>query len=104
MQRPPCTQSVYEKETKTVGLQSQSGYVHKFYISGDNLMPTNFKNLDPAIGKSGRVLLNLANSLPRGTHLYFDSYFACPSFYLSSKSQGIMPHAHFMQTDMENAP
>jgi hypothetical protein len=58
---------------KVWAIAGQSGYVHKLYISGDNLMPTDFKDLDPAIGKSGSVVLNLADSLPRGTHLYFDN-------------------------------
>jgi hypothetical protein len=73
---------------KVWGLAGQSGYVHKLYISGDNLVPTDFKDLDPAIGKSGGVVINLANNLPRGTHLYFDNYFARPELLLELKKRG----------------
>lgn len=53
-----------------------SGYIHKFMVCGDNLVPD--KDIDPGIGKSGSVVLDLSENLPAGVHLYFDNYFSLP--------------------------
>ena len=37
-------------------LAGQSGYVYKFYISGDNTVESHVTDADPAIGKSGAVV------------------------------------------------
>ena len=73
---------------KIWALAGQSGYLHKFYVSGDNLVPSRGEKLDPAIGKSGEVVLNLVGHLPKGTHVYFDNYFASPELLLALKKQG----------------
>lgn len=73
---------------KVWALAGQSGYLHKFYVSGDNLVPSRGEKLDPAIGKSGEVVLNLVSHLPKGTHIYFDNYFASPELLLELKNRG----------------
>ena len=75
-------------EYKMWALAGQSGYLHKFYVSGDNLVPSREEKLDPAFGKSGEVVLNLVSQLPKNTHIYFDNYFASPELLLELKKRG----------------
>ncbi|XP_064641343.1 piggyBac transposable element-derived protein 3-like [Lineus longissimus] len=72
---------------KIWGSAGASGYMHKFYIQGDNLVEGE-PDLDEGIGKSGEVVLNLCRHLPVGTHIYFDNYFASPDLLLELKKRG----------------
>ncbi|XP_064597857.1 piggyBac transposable element-derived protein 2-like [Liolophura sinensis] len=73
---------------KIWGSAGASGYMHKFYIQGDNLVQGE-PNLPEGIGKSGEVVLNLVRHLPAGTHIYFDNYFASPDLHLELKKRGL---------------
>ena len=42
----------------------------------------------PSIGASGRVVLELANIMPKGTHFYFDNYIASPLLHHKLKEEG----------------
>ena len=55
---------------------AKSGYVHRIQIFSDNTKT--HEVVHPSIGASGRVVLELANKMPKGTHFYFDNYFASP--------------------------
>ena len=67
---------------KIWGSAGQSGYMHTFYIQGDNLVQGQ-PDLEEGIGKSGEVVLNLVSNLSKGTHIYFDNYFASPTSFLN---------------------
>lgn len=62
---------------KVLALAGQSGYVYRFQIAGDNLLEHNTA-IEPEIGKSGLVVLELAEGLPPGSQLYFDNWFSSP--------------------------
>lgn len=69
-------------EYKSEPLAGQSGRLHKFYASGDNLVPSNEQEIDPAVEKSGKVILNLLSHLPKDTHVHFNNYLALPKLLL----------------------
>ena len=85
-------------------LAGQSGYVYKFYISGDNTVESHVTDADPAIGKSGAVVLNLVKGLPHGIHVYFDNYFASPELLLELKQNGFDATCTIRSNQNRNCP
>ena len=65
---------------------AKSGYVHRIQIFSDNTKT--HEVVHPSIGASGRVVLELANKMPKGTHFYFDNYFASPLLLHKLKEEG----------------
>ena len=61
-------------------MSGQSGYVHKFQVFGDTTVP--HLEVPTGIGESGKVVLRMYEIVPRGTHLFFDNYFAFPALAL----------------------
>jgi hypothetical protein len=62
---------------KVLALASQSGYVYRFQIAGDNLLEHDAA-IEPEIGKSGLVVLELAEGWPPGSQMCFDNWFSSP--------------------------
>ena len=56
----------------------KSGYIHKFYVTGDNTVRAQDVDLVKAIGKSGEVVVNLTESFAQGSYVFFDNYFSSP--------------------------
>ena len=63
---------------KIWALGGKSGYVHKFYIVGDNTVVTQDPMLIRSIGKSGEVVINLTDTLAEGSYVFFYNYFSSP--------------------------
>jgi Transposase IS4 len=61
---------------KIFALAGSSGYIYRFQIAGDNTLQHDF--VEPEIGKSGQVVLELIEDVPPGTQLYFDNWFCSP--------------------------
>jgi hypothetical protein len=55
---------------------SYSPFCFRFQIAGDNTL--DHSKIEPEIGKSGQVVLELADGVPEGSQLYFDNWFASP--------------------------
>ena len=68
-------------------LAGQSGYVHRFYLAGDNTVPPS--DAVQSVGKSGDVVVILVEGQPRHTYVFFDNYFASPALLLELKKQEI---------------
>lgn len=66
---------------------SRSSYVYRFNVYGDNLIVQD--TAERQIGRSGEVVLQLSESLPSGSELSFDNYFASPLLALRLKEKGI---------------
>ena len=56
---------------KIWALGGKSGYVHNFYIAGDNTVVTSDPMLIRSIGKSGEVVVNLIDNLAEGSYVFF---------------------------------
>ena len=65
---------------------AKSGYVKNFQMFGDNTLQ--HKVVESSIGSSGRVVLELAEKMPQGSHIYFDNYFASPLLAYKLKERG----------------
>ncbi len=52
-------------------------------VSGDNTIA--HKQVDSAIGASGRVVMELMRGVPAGSFVYYDNYFASPLLCLKLK-------------------
>ena len=63
---------------KIWALGGKSGYIHKFYVAGDNTVRAQDADLVKAIGKSGEVVVNLTENLAQGSYVFFDNYFSSP--------------------------
>jgi hypothetical protein len=61
---------------KIFALAGQSGYIYRFQVAGDNTLDHTY--IEPEIGKSGQVVMELTESVPPGTQLYFDNWFCSP--------------------------
>jgi hypothetical protein len=48
----------------------------RFQIAGDNTL--DHASVEPEIGKSGQVVIELTEGVPPGTQLYFDNWFCSP--------------------------
>lgn len=71
---------------KILALAGQSGYIYRFQVAGDNVLY--HSPVEPEIGKSGLVVLELAESLPPGSQLYFDNWFCSPLLIRRLKEMG----------------
>ena len=56
---------------KIWALGGKSGYVHKFYVAGDNTVRAQDADLVKAIGKSGEVVVKLTENLAQGSYVFF---------------------------------
>ena len=63
---------------KIWALGGKSGYVHKFYVAGDNTVVAQDADIIKAVGKSGEVVVNLTENLAEGSYVFFDNYFSSP--------------------------
>ena len=73
---------------KVFALAGQTGYIHSFYVFGDNLLSESLEeleDLEAGIGLSGQTVLTLLKDVPVGSHLFFDNYFASPALLLKLK-------------------
>jgi hypothetical protein len=61
---------------KILALAGQSGYIYKFQVAGDNTLL--HEDVEPEIGKSGQVVLELVEDVPPGSQIYFDNWFCSP--------------------------
>jgi hypothetical protein len=52
-------------------LPGKSGYIHKFYIAGDNTVAPQDPDIVSAVGKSGEVVINLTENLGGGSYVFF---------------------------------
>ena len=55
---------------KIWGLGGKSGYVHKFYVAGDNTVVAQDADLIKAVGKSGEVVVNPTENLAEGSYVF----------------------------------
>ena len=62
-------------------LAGQTGYVYKFSVQGDNMIQRD-QALEPGIGASGQVVLDLLEGVGPGRAVFFDNYFASPALLL----------------------
>ena len=65
-------------EYKIWALGGKSGYVHKFYVAGDNTVRAQDADQVKAIGKNGEVAVNLTESLAQSSYVFLDNYFSSP--------------------------
>ena len=65
-------------------LAGQMGYIHDFYIFGDNRISVE-EFLEAGIGASGQTVLTLLKNVPNGSEVFFDNYFASPALLLKLK-------------------
>lgn len=79
---------------KVYCLAGKSGYIHSFYVSGDNrstqgMSPDDIQKLD-GLGASGQVVVQLLlmGEAPPGVHVFFDNYFASPAALIKLKDLG----------------
>ena len=99
-----------KRGVKVWALAGQSGYIHRFYLSGDTLIgltEDEVEELDPSIGLSGQVVLYLIKT-PRqpdpGFQIFFDNYFASPALLLHLKNMGIPAACTLRRDRMEHCP
>lgn len=64
-----------------------STYNFRFQIAGDNRINHCF--VEPEIGKSGQVVLELTEGVPKGTQLYFNNWFNSPLLIKTFGEMGI---------------
>lgn len=86
---------------KVYGMAGQTGYIHNFYICGDNLV---LPDDDSVLTVSGQTVMNLVGDLEPGTEIYFDNWFASPALLLVLKERG-MPAVCTLRSDrVEKCP
>ena len=99
-----------KRGVKVWALAGQSGYIHRFYLSGDILVGMSaeeVEDLDPSIGLSGQVVLYLVQKPQQpepGFQVFFDNYFASPALLLQLKNLGIPAACTLRKDRMEHCP
>ena len=99
-----------KRGVKVWAMAGRSGYIHRFYLSGDiltGLSAEEVEGLDPSIGLSGQVVLYLVQKPQQpdpGFQVFFDNYFASPALLLHLKSLGIPAACTLRKDRMEHCP
>ena len=99
-----------KRGVKVWALAGKSGYIHRFYLSGDILVgleAEEVEDLDPSIGLSGQVVLYLVQKPQQpepGFQVFFDNYFASPALLLHLKNLGIPAACTLRKDRMEHCP
>lgn len=99
-----------KRGVKIWALCGLSGYIHRFYLAGDErsrMTGDEQAELDPGIGLSGEVVLTLIQKPeqpPPGFQVFFDNYFASPSLLIHLKDLGIPAACTLRKDRINNCP
>ena len=85
-------------------LAGQSGYLRKFYVSGDKAIdeiqiPDKYN-----VGVSGKVVIRLTQDLPENSYIFFDNYFSSPQLIAYMKSKKIYATSTMRRNRTEKCP
>ena len=80
---------------KIWALGRKSGYVHKFYVAGDNTVRAQDADLVKAIGKSGEVIVNLTENLAQGSYVFLTTIFPVLNCLQNCRSGKSIQHPLF---------